>query len=73
MADKPKADIFAGEGSIAGKLKKRREAIEAGDPTGGRAPEMRNPEEDLPAKYRPEGSGKFTGEEMNRGYRCIKR
>ena len=31
-----KVDVLAGEGSIAGKLKKRREAIEGGDPTGGR-------------------------------------
>ena len=30
-----KVDVFAGEGSIAGKLRKRREAIEAGDPSGG--------------------------------------
>jgi hypothetical protein len=28
---KRKADVFAGEGSIAGKLKERRERIEAGD------------------------------------------
>jgi len=30
------ADVFAGEGSVAGKLRARREAIEAGDATGGR-------------------------------------
>jgi hypothetical protein len=30
------ADLFAGEGSFAGKLRKRREAIEAGDPEQGR-------------------------------------
>ena len=29
-----KADVFAGEGSFAGKLKARREAVEAGDPEG---------------------------------------
>ena len=29
-----KADVFAGEGSFAGKLKARREAMEAGDPEG---------------------------------------
>ena len=31
-----KVDIFAGKGSVAEKLKKRREAIESGDPSGGR-------------------------------------
>lgn len=31
-----KVDVFAGEGSIAGNLKKRRESIESGDPSGGR-------------------------------------
>ena len=30
------ADVFAGEGSVAGKLKARRDAVEAGDATGGR-------------------------------------
>lgn len=30
------ADVFAGEGSTAGKLKARREAMEAGDPEGAR-------------------------------------
>lgn len=29
-----KADVFAGEGSFAGKLKARREAMEEGDPEG---------------------------------------
>lgn len=29
-----KVDVFAGEGSFAGKLKARREAMEAGDPEG---------------------------------------
>ena len=29
-----KADVFAGEGSVAGKLKARREAVEAGDLEG---------------------------------------
>jgi hypothetical protein len=29
-----KADVFAGEGSFAGKLKARREAMEDGDPEG---------------------------------------
>ena len=28
---KPKADIFAGDGSFAGKLRRRRDAVEAGD------------------------------------------
>lgn len=32
---KRKADVFAGDGSLAGRLKKRREALEAGDPSGG--------------------------------------
>ena len=31
-----KADTFAGEGSFAGKLKARREAMEDGDPEGAR-------------------------------------
>ena len=31
-----KADVFAGEGSFAGKLKARREAMEEGDPEGAR-------------------------------------
>lgn len=36
MADRP-ADKLAGKGSFADKLRRRREAIEAGDPTGGSA------------------------------------
>lgn len=35
-----KADVFAGDGSIAGKLRKRREAMDAGDPSGGAMPEL---------------------------------
>lgn len=31
-----KVDIFAGEGSLADKLRKRRKAIEGGDPSGSR-------------------------------------
>ncbi len=31
-----KADVFAGKGSVAGKLKKRREDIESGDARAGR-------------------------------------
>ena len=31
-----KADVFAGEGSVAGKLKARREKMEEGDPEGAR-------------------------------------
>lgn len=31
---KRKADVFAGEGSLAGKLKARREAVESGDLEG---------------------------------------
>lgn len=34
MREKRKADVFAGEGSFAGKLKARREAMEDGDPEG---------------------------------------
>lgn len=37
MAEKRKADVFAGLGSLAGKLKNKRKAIEDGDPTGGDA------------------------------------
>lgn len=70
MAEKRKADIFAGEGSIAGKLRKRREAIESGDATGGREAETTEP---IPEKMRPQGSGRFTMTEINSGYRCIKR
>ncbi len=36
MADRP-ADKLAGEGSFADKLRRRREALEAGDATGGAA------------------------------------
>lgn len=36
MREKRKADVFAGEGSFAGKLKARREAMEAGDDEGAR-------------------------------------
>jgi len=32
------ADVFAGKGSFAGKLKARRDAVEAGDASGGRKP-----------------------------------
>jgi len=31
-----KADVLAGPGSLADKLRKRRKAIEEGDPTGGK-------------------------------------
>lgn len=31
-----KADSFAGQGSLADKLRKRRRAIEQGDPSGGK-------------------------------------
>ena len=31
------SDLFAGSGSVAGKLKKRRKAIESGDASGGRS------------------------------------
>lgn len=37
MARKIKADVFAGEGSVAGNLRKRRQAMDAGDPSGGQA------------------------------------
>ena len=32
------ADVFAGKGSFAGKLKARRASMEAGDASGGRKP-----------------------------------
>jgi len=35
MAKKRKADKFAGKGSFADKLRKRRQAIESGDASGG--------------------------------------
>jgi hypothetical protein len=72
MADKPKADTFAGEGSIAGKLKKRREAYEAGDPSEGQLDDLKQTET-MPEKLRPTGSGTFSMAEINLGYRCIKR
>lgn len=36
MSGKRKADVLAGEGSFAGKLKARREAVESGDLEGAR-------------------------------------
>lgn len=68
-----KADVFAGDGSFAGKLRKRRQAIEADHPEDQPAmnPVMEQPEV-MPARYRPEGSGRFTDNEIKTGYRCIK-
>lgn len=69
MADR-KADVFAGEGSFAGRLKKRREAIESGDPSEGREEELKTTEP-IPEKMRPQGSGRFSMTEINRGYRKL--
>lgn len=50
---KREADIFAGKDSAADKLRKRRIAIESGDPSGGRMPEEGTPEPpELPRKGR---------------------
>lgn len=35
---KRKVDVFAGDGSVAGNLRKRRMAMEEGDATGGKNP-----------------------------------
>jgi len=70
MAEKRTADIFAGEGSIAGKLRKRREAIESGDASGGQQLETKETEE-IQEKMRPQGSGRFSMNEINRGYRKL--
>ena len=37
MASKRKADELAGKGSLADRLRRRRMAIESGDPSGGQA------------------------------------
>jgi hypothetical protein len=58
------ADIFAGEGSVAGKLRTRREAIEAGDTTGGRkvnsAPKKKKPAKKKAAKKKETSKPKRT-------------
>ena len=46
-------DVFAGPGSLADKLRKRREAIEGGDPSGGRDPQ---PQPEKKEEYNHPGS-----------------
>lgn len=59
-------DIFAGKGSTADKLRKRRIAVEAGDPSGGV-----NPPESIPEEQRPKGSKRYSNNEIRRGFRKL--
>lgn len=48
---KRKVDALAGKGSLADKLRRQREAFEAGDPSGGRIKdEPKRPDENSPEK-----------------------
>lgn len=48
---KRKVDVFAGEGSFADKLRKRRIAIESGDPSGGRNQKDEKSKEKHPSNH----------------------
>jgi hypothetical protein len=70
-------DVFAGKDSLADKLRKRRDSIESGDPSGGgqqiedtgvgSEPKV----EEIPKKDRPKGSGIFTMDEIKKGFRSL--
>lgn len=61
---KREVDIFAGKDSVADKLRKRRIAMESGDPSGGQMPEEGTPQPEPP----PPTTGR-----RNRPSRVIKR
>lgn len=52
MAEERKVDkLILSDSSLAGRLKKRRQAIEDGDPSGGQHSDVNSPENVLPRGY----------------------
>lgn len=62
-----KVDTIAPPTDTVETLRRHRESMESGD-----AESLHPTVENIPAKDRPHGSGKFTMEEIKKGYRCLK-
>lgn len=62
MADKKRADVLAGDSALAGKLKRRRMAMDDGDASGGQA------DDPGPFKVEPKPDINGADQVLRRGY-----